>query len=323
MFLAGDIGGTNTRLGIFNEKIECLRLEKYPSAQFSGLNEIIRLFLQSNTEKIHAASFGISGPVKQGRTHTTNLPWDVDAQKLEDEFEIGKVRLLNDLEANAYGITCLKPHELFTLNQGQKEQGHAVLISAGTGLGEAGLFWDGKKHIPFASEGGHADFAPHNSIDVELWYYLQERFDHVSYERVLSGPGLYNLYQFLVEVKKEKETPEAKKRLEVESPPKVITDMALNKKCPICMRTLEWFVELYGREAGNFALEILALGGVFLGGGIAPKILEYLKAGGFMKAFTEKGRISSFLTLLPVYVVLNENTALLGAAVHAKKTASG
>jgi glucokinase len=318
MILAGDIGGTNTRLALFESSdMKLIRQEKYPSKSFSGLEEILRLFLKDPHKKILSASFGVAGPIKQGRCHTTNLPWDIDSLKLQQEFRFEKIHLINDLEANAYGIRRLKPNELFTLNEGKKEEGNAVLVSAGTGLGEAGLFWDGKKHIPFASEGGHTDFAPRNELEIELWRYLQGLFGHVSYERVLSGPGLYNLYKFLIGSGKEKETQETKERLNHEPAAVVITDMALKEKCPVCMRTLTWFVEIYGREAGNFALEILAIGGVYLGGGIAPKIFEYLKKETFMKAFCEKGRFSDFLKLIPIYVVLNENTALLGAAVHA------
>lgn len=319
MYLAGDIGGTKTHLAIYKEKegeYTPLRHEKFPSKDYPNLRTIAKKFLSKGNEKIQKACFGIAGPIKENVCKATNLPWVVDAKEVAKEIGVQSVGLINDLEANAYGIKTLKESDFYVLNKGSAQPRNQALISAGTGLGEAGLFWNQKEHIPFACEGGHSDFAPRNEEEVELFYYLQKKFGkHISYERVLSGPGLENLYHFIVDTGKEK--PANPNEMDQTSLAKCISEKGLSKKCPACSRTLDLFVSLYGAEAGNAALKFYALGGVFLGGGIAPKILDKFKSDHFMKAFLAKGRFDKLLSEIPVKIVLNEDTALLGSAYYA------
>jgi glucokinase len=302
--LAGDVGATKTHLALF-EKERWIRDAIFKSCDYESLEDIIDEFLEEKKEKISKACFGMPGIVIDGKCHPTNLPWLVEEKKIEKALSIPSARLINDLEANAYGLSCLQPQEYEVLNVGVKKMGNQALISAGTGLGEAGLFWDGKEHRPFATEGGHASFAPENEEEVELCRYLKKSFSHLSFERILSGQGLAHLYAFLGGVEK--------------LDPKAITEKGLGGSCPICKRALEIFGEIYGGEAGNLALKFFSVGGLFIGGGIAPKILPILKSGAFMKRFCAKGRMASFLLQIPVFVILNENTALLGAAAYARR----
>jgi glucokinase len=248
----------------------------------------------------------LAGPIQGRKCHLTNLHWDIDADQIEKEHHIAEVHLMNDLVAAAWGLRRLKPKDLFTLNKGVKESGNQAIIAAGTGLGVAGLCWDGKDHIPLASEGGHVDFAPKDAIDRQLWDYLHKKYGHVSLERVISGPGIEHLYWFLVEKGKHKNI------LQEEEIPRQVVEQGLTGS-KICQETLLWFASLYGAAAGNIALQFLSRGGVYLAGGIAPAILDILKQGGFMKAFADKGRFQELLQKMPVHVVLNENLPLLGA----------
>lgn len=320
MILAGDIGATKTHLALFDETagMSILAHEKFHSADFKSLALIVHLFLEKNHAHVQNACFGVAGPVEDGHCRATNLPWIIDAKEMSQDLQIEKISLINDLEATAFGMQCLKPAEMFTLNPGKKQAGQGVLIAAGTGLGEAGLLWDGKALRTLPSEGGHADFAPRDEEEVELWRYLRSNFGHVSYERVVSGPGIYNLYRFLIDSGKEKESPQVKEQLARDKSPHIITQAALNGSCPVCTRTLNWFVSIYGSEAGNLALKFLAFRGVYIGGGIAPKILELLKKETFLRSFCDKGRFSTLLSAIPVKVILNENAALLGAADYAR-----
>ncbi len=309
MYLSGDIGGTKTHLACYEESSnECIKNQIFLSRDYSDLSVIIKEFFPSSN-KIDVACFGIAGPINNGVCNATNLPWVIDAAMMSKNLGIAQVFLINDLEANAYGLKTLSTDEIFILNEGcPNAKGNRVLISAGTGLGEAGLFFDGKEHLPFVSEGGHVDFAPRNEEDVKLLYFLQKKFGHVSYERVLSGPGLSNIYEYLSHGKKME--------------PKEITKHALNGTLLNARKALEWFVSFYGSECANSALKFMALGGVYLGGGIAPKILSEIKKGGFMKAFRSKGRFESLLSTIPIRIVLNEDTALLGAKLCALKKIS-
>jgi glucokinase len=322
MIIAGDIGGTNVRLACFDQEVRkgAIFQEKYKSADFPDFSSLLQKFMSSlEGRSIRAACFGIAGPVQNRRCQATNLPWIVDAGALEKEVGISPIGLINDLEANAWGIPLLSPQEFLVLNQGKECRGNGALISAGTGLGEAGLYWNGSDHVPFACEGGHADFAPVDDEQVELWRFLKGRFEHVSYERLLSGSGIFQIYQFLLSTKKEK--PDASLiGLENQSEPqRVITEKALKNECPVCVRTLDLFCAIYGSEAGNLALKMLSTHGVYIGGGIAPKIRDVLKKGHFMKAFTAKGRFFELLSHISVKVILNDQTALLGAARYAQQ----
>lgn len=318
MILAGDIGGTHTRLAFFTvagDHLTAVVEETFPSRAHGGLAEIAASFLAVHQLLPTAACFGIAGPVKNGRCEATNLPWVVDASELAQTLRIPTVSVINDLEANAYGIATLTPMDFLTLNAGASDAtGNAAVIAAGTGLGEAGLYWDGATHRPFATEGGHTDFAPRTSLEMELLHFLLTKFSRVSYERVLSGPGLVNIYQFLRDTGRSQEPTWLTEELQAPDPAAVITHAALTGRNALCEQALDLFVSLYGAEAGNLALKVMATGGVFIGGGIAPKIISKLTAPTFMEAFVTKGRMRPLLEAMPVRVILNEQTALFGAA---------
>ena len=316
MILAGDIGGTHTRFALFEGGRIVVPEQKFPSQSYSGLEEIVREYLRG--KKIAKACFGVAGPVYEGVCKATNLPWVVDAAQLSKALQIPSVHLLNDLEANAYGLRVLKPNELYLLQKGnQKQKGNQALIAAGTGLGEAALFWDGKEHHPFACEGGHVDFAPRNEKEVELFFYLKKKFSHVSYERVVSGPGIHEIYQFLIEKHLEKVSKQTEAEMNQRDPSAVISERGRLNQDPACVHALDWFLSLYGAEAGNLALKFLSLGGFYVGGGIAPHLSEKMKQGAFVSSFVEKGRFKSLLESIPIWVILNDNAALLGAASYA------
>jgi glucokinase len=318
MILAGDIGGTNTRLAFFRWEDEHLRVAEeatFRSREYGSLDEIVVQFVSSRKLAVKRASFGIAGPIKNGRCEATNLAWIVDGRKLAGKLDIEKVVLINDLEANAYGIAMLESKDFVILNQGASDaSGNAAIISAGTGLGEAGLFWDGKQHHPFACEGGHTDLAPRNELEVDLLRYLQTKFNRVSYERAVSGPGLVNIYDFLRSTGHGQESPRIAEEMRQQNPAGVISKAAMEGTCPLSVKALDLFVSLYGAEAGNLALKIMSTGGMFVGGGIAPKILPKLTGPLFIEAFTDKGRMSPVLKAMPVRIILNDKTALLGAA---------
>ena len=327
MFLAGDIGGTKTNLAVYayedHNRLVAKNFASYPSKDHGTLAEIIRKFLGADLSKVKQACFGVAGPVKNGVVQVTNLPWVVDAAALQAELELKQVSLLNDLEANAYGINTLLPHELLSLNpQADTRQiGNRALIAAGTGLGEAGMLWDGVTHRPFASEGGHSSFAPNDSLGDELLVFLRREHGHVSWERVLSGMGMKNLYRFFRQRSGAPEPEWLTAQLANGDLGAVVTQAALASKDPVCVDALDCFTRNYGSEAGNLALKMLALGGVYIGGGIAPKILPKMQSSIFLDAFSTKGRLSPLLKSTPVYIILNDKTALQGAAWFAAHTA--
>jgi glucokinase len=323
MLLAGDIGGTKTNLAVFSADDgwrKPLAEAKFPSGQYSSLEAIVQEFLGRSHFQIERASFGVAGPVVAGRATITNLPWVLEENHLKNALDIPQVSLLNDLESIAYGVPYLQEYDLHTLNAGHAVKGGAIaVIAPGTGLGEAFLTWDSTRYHPHTSEGGHADFAPVDELQLELLRYLQLRYKHVSFERVCSGRGLPNLYNFL---KESGAYPEplwlAEQLASAKDPTPVIAENALDPDhaCEICTATLELFVSILGAEAGNMALKVLATGGVYLGGGIPPRILPFLSEGRFLQAFLRKGRLSDVLIPTPVYVILNPQVALLGAAHH-------
>jgi glucokinase len=322
LILAGDIGGTKTNLALFSveaNKLRPVQQSTFPSKNYSGLVPVIREFIEIDKYRIDAATFGIAGPVVDGVVKTPNLPWLVERDAVQAVLTIKAVELINDLEATAYGIFTLDETEFVTLNDGIVfHSGTKALIAAGTGLGESILYYDGAHFRPLASEGGHADFAPTNELEIELLRYLIGRYEHVSYERVLSGPGLVNIYQFLRDSKKFEEPKWLTERFASgEDPGAVVTKTALAKEAEISVQAMEIFVSVYGAEAGNLALRAKSVRGLYVGGGIAPKILPKLKDGTFMRAFGSKGRYTELLAEIPVQVILNEQTALRGAAYHA------
>jgi glucokinase len=319
VIVAGDIGGTNARLAVFDVQAGRLLLVKekiYPSRSAPDLETIVRRFVEETRPSATAAALGVAGPVKNGRIETPNLPWVVDARRLADILGVPKVTLLNDLKANAYGLRHLGPTDLAILQPGAHDAiGNQAILSAGTGLGCAGLYWDGQRHRPFATEGGHADFAVRTSIEAELRERIASEKGRVSAERILSGGGLVRVYRFLRERSGVPEPAALTERLAKEDPGAVVSKTAMDGLDPVCVEALDLFVAAYGAEAGNVALRMLATGGVFLGGGIAPKILSRIQGDAvFMDAFLDKGRMRPLLETIPVLVVLNDRAALWGAA---------
>ncbi|MCW8821797.1 MAG: glucokinase [Sulfurovum sp.] len=320
MILAGDIGGTKTNLALFEIQEDTLVMQvqqQFASREFSSLTEVIMAFeKQTSMAQVNAACFGIAGPIIDGRCRTTNLPWDISTVDLQKHLHIDKVRLMNDLEATAYGMLYLPENEFVDLNPtGRILDGNRAIIAAGTGLGEAMLYYDGTDYHPIGSEGGHSDFAPVTRQQDELLKWMRNRYPgHVSYERILSGPGIYTLYEFLYESGFAAQPvsmmhiPEGKDRSAM------VSECALTERDPLCLEALRMFAEIYGAEAGNLALKSMSLGGVYIGGGIAPKILEVLTNNHFMNGFASKGRFEEMLRGMQVKISLNTETALLGAA---------
>jgi glucokinase len=320
--LAGDIGGTKTNLGFYVRKsggFDALVFESYPSREATGLEPILEKFLSSHPAPISNACFGVAGPVINGKCKTTNLPWEVSENRLKERFGWERVRLVNDLTATALSISFLRPVDVAVLNKGKaQKEGNLALVAPGTGLGQGLVVYHRGCPVPVSSEGGHVDFAPTSDEEVRLWRFLQKKYGHVSVERVVSGPGLADVYDWLRDSGQTPEPGWLKARFRNEDPAKVITNCALELKHPYCVEALDHFVRILGAAAGNLALTGLATGGVYLCGGIPPKILWALKAGGiFMKAFSKKGRFENLLKKIPVRVILNERAAMLGAAACA------
>jgi len=323
MLLAGDIGGTKTNLAVFSPEDgprAPLAEATFPSADYPSLEALVREFLSQVSLSVERASFGVAGPVVASRATITNLPWVMEETQLQETLNLSSVRLLNDLNAIAHAVPFLEPADRHTLNAGQQApDGAMAVVAPGTGLGEAFLTWDGTRYRPHASEGGHADFAPTHPLEVELLRYLQGRFERVSYERVCSGRGLPNIYAYLKDSGYADEPAWLTEQLAAaDDPTPIIVNTALDsqKGCELCVATLNAFVSILGAEAGNLALKVLASGGVYLGGGIPPRILPALEQQRFIEAFRRKGRMSDLLARVPVHVILNPKVALLGAACH-------
>jgi glucokinase len=318
MILAADVGGTKTNLGFFEIRDEVLVVveeARYTNRDFSSLDKLALHFLSEHRLNAQYACFGVAGPCHQGICEATNLPWHIDAQKLQAELGIESALVINDLEATAYAVDVLPANDFVVMQTGAADAiGNAAVIAAGTGLGQAGMFWDGARLRPFASEGGHSDFAPRNSLEAELFLFLRERFGHVAWERVLSGPGLLNLYQFFFSRRPADASAEVAERMKHDDPAAVISHAALEEKCAVCVDALELFVSLYGAEAGNLALKVMATAGVYIGGGIAPRIMPALNKGVFVKSFQAKGRLRQLLEGIPIRVITTNKAALLGAA---------
>ena len=313
MILAGDIGGTKSNLGLFDVGTGALvraQHKRYPSAGHPGLEDIAEDFVRTTGAKITAAAFGIAGPVLNNRVHTTNLPWTVDGATLAKRLGLDHVYLLNDLEATCHGIEVMQPSDLETLYAGTPlPDATQAVISAGTGMGQGTIFWDGREFVPIPNEGGHADFAPQTSQQADLWKFLKQRLEFVSVEMILSGRGFQHLHEFLspsvTHASFDENTDEAAAE---------ITGNALSGKCPVCVAVVDLWVSIYGSEAGNLALRSVARGGIYVAGGIALKILPKMTTGGFVSAAQHKEKLGEFLKLVPIHIVLNEDCPLLGAA---------
>jgi len=319
MILAGEIGATGTRLAAFEKEGSRLQLvveKTYMSQEHSSLSEIIAAFIKAEGIAAHSACFGVAGPVRRGRSKISNLPWVIDSRDLAKQLKLDSVGMINDLEAYAYGIDGLDSKDFVTLNAGSEDaEGNRAVISARTGLGVAGLYWDGYRHHPFACEGGHSDFAPRNALEMELLAYLQKKYGRISYERLLSGPGIKNIYDFLRDAHQADEPQWLKDQIRAApDPPAVISQLAQEGKAAICDQTLSIFVSIYGAETGNCALNFLSTGGIFIGGSVAAKNVSMMKDPIFMESFLDKGRMVDLLKEIPVTIVLNDDSGIIGAA---------
>ncbi len=318
MILAGDVGGTKTQLALY-ERGGAPRApavaQKLASREYPSLEALVRAFLAASGERAECAVLGVAGPVVGGQVDATNRAWHIQATRLSAALDGARVRLLNDLETTAWSLAVLDEAELETLQTGASLPGNRALIAAGTGLGEALVVWDGARWHPSASEGGHADFAARDELEDELLRWLRARHGRVSYERVLSGPGLANLYRFLEETGRGAASAEVARRFaDAQDPAAVVTEAALEGSCERARMALDLFVSVYGAEAGNLALKALAVGGVYVGGGIAPRIAPFLRSRGFQRAFARKGRLSPMLERVPLRLILDDRAALWGAA---------
>jgi len=321
--LAGDVGGTKTMLALFavgapdataSSPLSLVREASFPSKEHGGLEDILRIFLADDHEPLAAAAFGVAGPIVDQAVRTTNLPWHMTVAGLRASLGGIPVRLLNDLEATALGMLFLPPGSLLTLNAGIARAGTRAVIAAGTGLGQAFALQDGSRWIPVATEGGHSDFAPRDALEIDLLRFLQRQFPRVSYERVISGPGLLNIFDFLVQERGLSVASDVRERLRGADPSAVIGELGVTGGCPTCVEAVERWISLYGAQAGNLALTVMATGGVYVGGGIVTKLVPKMTTGTFMRAFTAKGRYAPLLADIPVTLILEPKTALNGAA---------
>lgn len=322
LILAGDLGGTNFRVAVFRDDAEMSRLHfaKFHSADHSSIEEMVGLFLKDLAleSSIRTACFGVPGPNIAGIVTASNLGWKIEINALSKLIGVPRVEVLNDLESTAYGLSALLQTDLAPLQAGSgSHAGNQCVIAPGTGLGEAGLFWDGTRHTPWACEGGHADFAPTDELQHDLLTFLRREYGSVSFERVVSGMGIANIYRFLRDTGRGVETPAVAREIMEQDAAAVIDRHAADGSCPLCRSTMDLFVRALGAEASNLALKTMSTGGVFLGGGIPPKILPLLRRPLFLESFLNKGRLRSLLETMPINVVLNDETALLGSAKNA------
>lgn len=319
IILAADVGGTKTNLALFeikNGKMTFLKKEEYLTTDHNSFLKSIRNF-HHNIDTIDSACFGVAGVINNNKVKGVNFAWEIDAKKLESSLNINRISLINDLQANAYGLSALEDNEYEVLAVGKKSPGNAAIISPGTGLGEAGLFWDGLHYHPYATEGGHCSFSPHSQLDIKLWEFLNSQFGHVSWERLISGQGIYNIYQFLRVHRNHKEPEWLTLQIQNEDPPVAISMAAARKKDPVCTETLQLFLKYLSIESAQLALKTKATGGIYIGGGIVPKILGLIDKEEFYRYFISAGRMEDLLKSIPVKIVLNDKTALMGAAYYA------
>jgi glucokinase len=319
MLLAGDIGATKTNLALLEAGGGLVPQTEatFKSANYPSLEAVVEQFLSDTGAQIERSVFGVAGPVIKGRTDATNLPWVISEEGLRRALGVAEAKLLNDVEATAYGVPHLAGTDLYTLNDAAPRSGTKAVIAPGTGLGEAVLLYQDERYYVVPSEGGHTDFGPTNLFEIELLRHLMGKFGHVSYERIASGKGMPNIYGYLKQHHFAEESPEVAEAFrQGRDPTPVIVKAAMDGICELSIGTLNAFVSILGAEAGNLALKVMATGGIYLGGGIPPKILSKLRDGTFMAAFVNKGRFAEMLSRIPVYVILNEQTALLGAAAY-------
>ncbi|MFH1566472.1 MAG: glucokinase [Gemmatimonadota bacterium] len=319
VILAADVGGTKSYLSLYeltDSGLDPLVERRYRSTDFAGVPELLEFFVRDAGHRPSRVVLGVPGPVRHPPVKPVNLPWVIDPVEIGEALGLDQVYLLNDLEATAYGTLNLQPHDVVQINAGVPDDtGNRAVIAAGTGLGEGGLCWAGDRYVAIPSEGGHASFAPGTDLEAELWKWLFTRYGHVSWERVVSGPGLEHIYEFLRDAGHGAEPDWLAQELAgTDDRAGCISRAAASGRSDLAEQAVDLFVSLYGAEAGNLALKLLSSGGVYIGGGIAPKMIERLRSGAFMDAFAEKGRVSEVLRDMPVYVVLNDKAGLLGAA---------
>lgn len=316
--LAGDIGATKTNLALLRingESISILNQQTYHTKDFTGIHEMLQSFIPADNRP-EVISLGVAGPVQMNKVTLTNIHWEIDANFLSQQWDSIPVFLLNDIEAIAYGLGTLKQEDTYSLLDGKGgNQGNIGIIAPGTGLGEAGLFWDGECHYPFATEGGHCDFAPRTPLDHDLYLYLQKKYGHVSWERLISGPGIYTIFQFLRDKKEREEPPWLAEKLLVHDPAAVISEYA--NACAICEETMELFFRYLAYECANTALKLKSTGGIYIGGGIVRQNIHLLDKHVFLKHFCSSGRLNPLLEAIPITVIVSGRIALLGAAYYA------
>lgn len=318
--LAADVGGTKTELALFQikkDKLVSIKNQRYATTDHNSFVKAIRQFHEDKTSVIDCACLGVAGPVDGDKVRGVNFTWEIDSKKLENDLDIKSVLLINDLQANAYGLSALEDSDFETISKGEKIEGNAIVISPGTGLGEAGMYWDGLYYHPYATEGGHSNFAPNDELDVELWKFLNKKFGHISWERVVSGQGINNIYEFLRNYRGEKEPDWLTEQLKGDNPSKVISAAAMEKTDSICVETMQLFLKYLAVESSQLALKAKATSGIYIGGGITPKILSLIDKKEFYKNFINVGRMEHLLKTIPIKVVLNDKTALMGAAYYA------
>ena len=322
--LAGDVGGTKSLLAIFEQRehgdFQVVQERRFKSQSFRGLEEVLDAFGINGNHALDAACFAVAGPIHDGRCQTPNLPWQLDIRHLQKTLDLEPVALINDFLAVGHGLDLLTPDQILTLQDGKTDpHGPRAILGAGTGLGQAFAIWDGKRHRVYPSEGSHVDFAPRNALEIGLLKFLQGQFGRVSYDRVVNGSGLALIYRYLVDSGEFQASRQVRQEMAESDadPAAIVSKHALTGADPTCVRALHTFVSLYGAEAGNLALKLLATGGVYIAGGIAPKILKALRDGTFLEAFHDKGRFRSFMEALPLHIILEPRVGLLGAAAVA------
>ncbi len=322
IILAGDIGGTKTNLSLFKLKGGklFLMLEKtLTTRNFPSFEAILNSFIKEEKElaEIDCICLGVAGPVIEGKVSGTNFPWELSEEEIRKTTGVSLIFLINDMEANAYGLGILKKEERIEIKKGAHLSGNKAVISPGTGLGEAGIYWDGTYYHPFATEGGHCDFCPRNEQDIDLLKFLQDLFGHVSWERIISGPGIYSLYQFLLKEKNEEEPVWFQEKLVGNTPAAVISESAKEGNSPICTETMGLFFRYLAIETAQIALKFKATGGIYIGGGIIPKVLDLLDKEKFVDNFLQVNRMNPLLEKIPIYVITNEDSPIYGAAFYA------
>ncbi|MFN4763154.1 glucokinase [Gillisia sp. Q332] len=317
--LAADVGGTKTNLSLYqidDGALQPIKQKSYSTKEHSSFQEIVKKFKNEDLPEIDSLCLGVAGPVNKGVVKGTNFPWIIDEKEIRRELGIRNVEMINDMEANAFGLGALEDSDFEEIRKGAEVAGNAVIISPGTGLGEAGLFWNGKAYHPFATEGGHSEFSPRNQFDADLWHFLHKKYGLVSWERIISGSGIYDIYQYLIHSKGIKEPTWFKERILHEDPAAVISAAAMEGNYPVCKETIDLFVRYLATEANQFALKTKATGGIFIGGGIVPKIIKTIDKEIFNQNFIKSDRMEHLLELMPVKAILNEKTATYGAALY-------